>query len=88
MMIVPSKVKAEFINFVKIVEVKDIDYIIHFINIYNGKTYVFKVYKELFDKAMEVRKVSELEITVTNDKPKAKEQKEEDMAPDVAMVYM
>ena len=80
--------EVNFINIVKIIEVKDIDYIIQFVNNYNSKVYVFKVYKELFDKAMEVRKVSELEITVTNDKQKAKEQKEEDMAPDVAMVYM
>lgn len=87
MMIMPGKVKAEFINFVKIVEVKDIDYVIHFINTYNGKTYVFKVYKELFDKAMEVRRVQELDVTVTSDKIK-EDSKKKDIEPDVAMVYM
>ena len=63
----PINVETTFINIVRIIEVTDIDYIIHFINTYNGKIYVFKVYKELFDKAMEVRKVIDLDITITSD---------------------
>lgn len=86
-MVMPIKPKCEFINFVKIVEVKDIDYVIHFINTYNGETYIFKVYKELFDKAMEVRRVTDLDITTISDKQK-EDMKKEDMKPDVAMVYV
>jgi len=53
---------ATFINVVKITEVKDFDYIIHFYNSFSKKTFVFKVYKDLFDKAMEIRDVSDLVI--------------------------
>jgi len=87
MMIMPSKPKCDFINFVKIVEVKDIDYIIQFVNTYNGKSYTFKVYKELFNKAMEVRRITDLDITIASDKIK-EDSKKEDMEPDVAMVYV
>jgi len=45
------------------------------------------VYKELFDKAMEVRKIIDLDITVTNGKTED-EMKKKKIEPDVAMVYM
>ena len=79
--------EVAFINIVKIVEIKDIDYVIHFINTYSGKTYVFKVYKELFDKAMGVRSVIELDVTITSDKTEEVLKKKK-LEPDVAMVYM
>ena len=78
---------VDFVNLVKIIEVRDIDYIVQFINNYNSKVYVFKVYKELFDKAMEVRKIIDLDITVTSDKIE-EDMKEKKIENDVAMVYM
>ena len=53
---------TDFINVVKITEVKGFDYIIHFFNSFSNKAFVFKVYKDLFDKAMEIRDVDELTI--------------------------
>jgi len=53
---------TDFINIVKIREIKDIDYIIHFYNSFSNKVFIFKVYKKLFDKAMEIRDVDELTI--------------------------
>ena len=58
-----EKPLATFINVVKITEVKGFDYIIHFQNTFDGKAFVFKIYKDLFDKAMEVRDIDELKIT-------------------------
>ena len=88
MMIMPNKPKTNFINLVKIIEVKDIDYIIQFVNTYSGETHIFKVYKELFDKAMEIRRITELDITTSNDEPKKENSKKEDIEPDLAMVYV
>ena len=58
-----EKPLATFINVVKITEVKGFDYIVHFQNTFSGKAFVFKIYKDLFDKAMEVRDIDELKIT-------------------------
>ena len=58
-----EKPLATFINVVKITEVKGFDYIVHFQNTFSGEAFVFKVYKELFDKAMEIRDIDELKIT-------------------------
>lgn len=57
-----EKALATFVNVVKITEVKGFDYIIHFYNSFSGKAFVFKVYKVLFDKAMEIRDINELDI--------------------------
>lgn len=71
---IEEKTKATFINIVKIIEVKDMDYTFQFYNIYTGKRYVFKVYKDLFDKAMEIRKITELDVRIiSEDKEKKKE---------------
>ncbi len=61
-------VEARFINLVRITEVKDIDYIIHLFNSYSGEAYVFKIYKALWEKAMEIRTIEDLDITVSDDK--------------------
>jgi hypothetical protein len=55
---------ATFVNLVKIIEVTDIDYIIHFYNTYSKQEFIFRVYKKLLDKAMEIRKIIDLEVTV------------------------
>jgi len=57
-----EKPLATFINIVKITEVNGFDYTIHFYNSFSDKTFVFRVYKDLFDKAMKIRTVSELDI--------------------------
>lgn len=83
----PRTLETDFINLVKITEVKDVDYIIHLFNSYSGKAYVFKVYKDLFDKAMEIRKINPLDITVTNDKDKEKEKIEEEKEERIASIF-
>lgn len=62
-----QKIETDFINVVKITQVGEVDYIFHFYNTYSGKRWVFKVYKPLFDKGMEIRKKIELEITTSAD---------------------
>jgi len=66
------KIQTDFINAVRITEVKDVDYILHFYNSYSGKAWVFKLYKDLFDKAMEDRSIVPLE-------PKSGEEAEEEI---------
>lgn len=81
---------ATFINIVKITEVDSVDYIIHLVNNYTGKNWVFKIYKDLWEKAMEIRKIVPLEITITDaekeaEKAKAEKEKKEKK---IASVYM
>jgi len=70
-----NTVETDFINMVRISEIKDMDYTITFYNSYSDKTFVFKVYKVLFDKAMELRKISELEVKTSDDLAKEEKQK-------------
>ncbi len=81
------EIEATFINFVKITEVDGIDYIVHLLNNYTGKTWVFKIYKSLWEKAMEIRKVVPLEVTVSNLEEEAKKRKEEEDKK-IASAYM
>ena len=53
---------TDFINGIRITEVKDRDYIIHLYNSFSKKVFIFKVCKDLFDKAMEIRNIDELNI--------------------------
>lgn len=62
-----QKIETDFINVVKITQVGDVDYIFHFFNTYSGKRWVFKVYKPLFDKGMEIRREIELEVQTSED---------------------
>lgn len=79
-------VESTFINIVKITEIKDIDYIVHLVNTYTGKAYVFKIYKDLWESAMRVRKIDKLEITITDDEEEEKE-KEKEKDDRIAKVY-
>lgn len=72
------EIEATFINFVKVTEVDSVDYIVHLMNTYTGKTWVFKIYKNLWDKAMEIRKVVPLDITVSNWEKEEEERKKEE----------
>jgi len=71
-----DNVESTFINIVKITEIKDVDYIIHLVNTYTGKMWVFKIYKDLWESAMRVRSIEPLNIDITDDEEKAKEKKE------------
>ena len=62
-----QNIETDFINVVKITQVGEVDYIIHLFNTYSGKRWVFKVYKPLFDKGMEIRKIINLEIQTSED---------------------
>lgn len=84
----PSSVETDFINLVKITEVKDIDYVIHLLNTYTGKAWVFKIYKELFDKAMEVRTINNLDVTITSDKEEEEKKKSDEKKKKIASVYV
>jgi len=67
-----EKTEANFINIVKILEIEDMDYTFQFFNIYTGKRWVFKIYKDLFDKSMEVRKISPMDIRIIDDEEESK----------------
>jgi len=60
-------IETNFINMVKITQVGDVDYILHLFNTYSNEAWVFKIYKPLFDKGMEIRKVLPFTITTTED---------------------
>lgn len=62
-----KEIKATFVNIVKITQVDEIDYIFHFFNTYSGERWVFKLYKALFDKGFEIRKIVPLEVTTSED---------------------
>jgi len=85
-----ENVDATFINIVKITEIKDIDYLIQLVNTYNGKVWVFKIYKDLWESAMRVRSIEPLQVTITDDEEKAKEKKKkkkEEEEDKIAKVY-
>jgi len=67
-----EKTEANFINIVKVLEIEDMDYTFQFFNIYTGKRWVFKIYKALFDKSMEVRKISHMDIRIIDDEEESK----------------
>jgi len=79
--------KATFINVVKITEVEGVDYIVHLMNNYTGENWVFKIYKSLWDKSMEIRTVVPLEVTITSLEKEVKKKKEE-IEDKIASVYM
>jgi len=67
-----EKTEANFINIVKVLEIEDMDYTFQFYNIYNGKRWVFKIYKALFDKSMEIRKISPMNIKIIDEEKEKK----------------
>jgi len=73
-----ENVDATFINIVKITEIKDIDYLVQLVNTYNGKVWVFKIYKELWESAMRARSIEPLTVDITDDEEKAKEKKQKE----------
>ena len=87
MPLIPKLPKTNFMNVIRITEVKDIDYILQFLNNFNGESFVFKVYKDVFDKAMEIRTIIDLKVQVTSDKEE-EELKKEKMEKKITSVYM
>ncbi len=79
--------ESTFINIVKITEIKDVDYIVHLVNTYSGKMYVFKIYKDLWESAMKARSIDPLVVTITDD-DKEKEKKKKEKEDKIAKVYM
>ena len=65
-------IEARFVNIVKITQVGDFDYIIHFFNTYSGERWVFRVYKVLFDKGMEIRRKIKLEVVTSEEEKERK----------------
>ena len=62
-----KSIETDFINVIKITQVGEVDYILHLFNTYSGKRWVFKIYKPLFDKGMEIRRKIELTIQAQED---------------------
>ncbi|KKM16489.1 hypothetical protein LCGC14_1685410 [marine sediment metagenome] len=83
---------ARFINIVKITEIKDIDYIVHLINTFSGESWVFKIYKDLWESAMEIRKIDKLSIITSKEDEDTKKKEDEDKKKEklskVAKVYI
>ena len=79
-----AKIRTDFINAVKITEVKDVDYILHLYNSYSGEAWVFKIYKALLDKAMGDRSILPLE---PKSRKEAEEEIKEKVKNGVKMIY-
>ena len=82
-------VDARFVNVVKITQVEEFDYLIHFFNSYSGERWVFKVYKALFDKGMEIRRTIKLQV-ITSEEEKEEKEKDKDKKEEsngVRMIY-
>ena len=60
-------VETNFINIVKITQVGECDYILQLFNTYSDEAWVFKIYKQLFDKGMEIRNIIDLKIITSED---------------------
>lgn len=60
-------IETDFINVVKITQVGEVDYVLHLFNTYSGKRWVFRIYKALFDKGMEIRRKIKIEIETSED---------------------
>ena len=73
-----EKAVTTFINMLKITEVKDFEYTIHFHNTFSNKVFIFRIYKELFDKAMEIRDIDELNIKTGKDIVEGKKKAKQD----------
>jgi len=65
-------VETNFINIVRITQVGEYDYIIHLFNTYSDEAWVFKIYKPLFDKGMEIRNIIDLKIITSEDEADTK----------------
>jgi hypothetical protein len=57
---------TDFVDAVRIVEVKDRDYTFSFVNSFTGNIYILRVYKEVFDEMMEGHKVIEMKVDIVD----------------------
>ena len=68
---------TDFVDAIKILEIKNRDYLFTFVNGFTGNTYVFRIYKEVFDKMMEKRAVVDMKVNVFDSDKHINEIKEE-----------
>ena len=72
----PQKM-TDFVDALKITEIRDRDYIFTFFNGFTGNAYVFRLYKEVFDKMYENRTIIDMKVDVFDPAEDIKKMKEE-----------
>ena len=75
-----SSIETDFINVVKITQVGNVDYVMHLFNTYSNKVWIFRIYKPLFDKGMEIRTKMPLKIITSADEKEEDDEEEENGA--------
>lgn len=66
---------TDFVDALKITEIRDRDYMFTFFNGFTGNAYVFRIYKEVFDKMMEARQIIDMKVDVFDPKEQIEEMK-------------
>jgi len=68
---------SDFIDGIRIIEIKGVDYIFTFYNGFTGNAYVFKLYKEVFDTMMKERRIIDLKVDIIDPKKELEELEKE-----------
>ena len=68
---------TDFVDALKITEIRDRDYLFTFFNGFTGNAYVFRIYKEVFDKMYEARQIIDMKVDVFDPKEQIEELKRE-----------
>lgn len=71
----PKKL-TDFVDALKITEIRDRDYIFTFFNGFTGNAYVFRIFKEVFDKMYENRMIIDMKVDIFDPKKDLEELKE------------
>lgn len=71
----PKKL-TDFIDALKITEIRDRDYIFTFFNGFTGNAYVFRIFKEVFDKMYDNRVIIDMKVDIFDPKKDLEDLKE------------
>ena len=71
----PQKL-TDFVDALKITEIRDRDYIFTFFNGFTGNAYVFRIFKEVFDKMYENRMIIDMKVDIFDPQKDLEEIKE------------
>ena len=71
----PKKL-TDFVDALKITEIRDRDYIFTFFNGFTGNAYVFRIFKEVFDKMYENHMIIDMKVDIFDPKKDLEELKE------------
>jgi hypothetical protein len=72
----PQKL-TDFVDALRITEIRDRSYIFTFFNGFTGNAYVFRIYKEVFDSMMENRNIIDMIVDVFDPRKQMEELRKE-----------